>query len=69
MILPNSARCDYSLIRKDLDNEETLGNFRLITLLNEEGEIFANVLAKTLALVMNGLVGEVQICAIPNRSI
>lgn len=43
--------------------------FRPITLLSTELKILAKGLAKSLAWVGDGLVGEAQTCAVPGRSI
>lgn len=52
--------CGKALLRKDINNGNVLGFFRYITLLNIEFKILLKGLAKTLVLVVNNLIVEVQ---------
>ncbi|GAB1601854.1 hypothetical protein Ahia01_000463900, partial [Argonauta hians] len=65
----SSTKGIVTLIRKDKNKEDTVQNFRPITLLNTELQILAKVLAKRLAGVIGSLVGDAQTCAVPTRSI
>ncbi|GAB1597330.1 hypothetical protein Ahia01_000009400 [Argonauta hians] len=68
--IPSSVkRGAVVLLRKDPDKGDAVENFRPITLLNADFKILARVLAKRLALVVSGLIGRAQTCAIPGRSI
>lgn len=57
------------LIRKDPNMGDVIDNFWTITLLNTKLMILVKVLAKILAKVMDGIIEEVQTCAIPGSTI